>query len=322
MPETSPWDSIAVPSADLNVRQVPNPTAIPCYWARDPQGACVFVVELQGDHIREFRKDQPRLNGVDVDLRSATRGTQRLILTLDRQKDLDLFAGFCRTLASVLEHAGDSAASLAVVLRHIQRWKAFMAGKAGPRLTPEEVRGLFAELTFLLEVIDKYGGQETAVRSWKGPERSHQDFIYGNSAVEIKSLVGVERSAVHISSEDQLDSPQSRLFLRIYKLSELPDAPGAMSLNDLVERISTRLTDSEAIEHWGRNLNEYRYAPLPDYNCPKFAVSGVRTFIVREGFPRLIRSVLPAGVVKVGYEIKLEAISAFECDGRTVFTEI
>jgi hypothetical protein len=46
MSESSPWDDIAVPGADFNVRQVPGETAVPCFWGRDTTGACLFIVEL------------------------------------------------------------------------------------------------------------------------------------------------------------------------------------------------------------------------------------------------------------------------------------
>ncbi|WP_254229107.1 PD-(D/E)XK motif protein [Agrobacterium salinitolerans] len=43
--------------------------------------------------------------------------------------------------------------------------------------------------------------------------------MHGNTAVEIKSLSGTERSTVRISSEDQLESLNDNLFLRIYRLT-------------------------------------------------------------------------------------------------------
>jgi len=212
MPNSSPWDDIAVPSGDFNVRRIPGKTAVPCFWGRDTSGACLFVVELQGDHTVQYRKDDVTVNGIDVDLRSADPNQQHLVLTLEKQVDRDLFEGLCRTLVSALEHATDSASSLATALAHIRRWKTFLSGRGAQRLSPEEVRGLFAEITFLLELIDNQVSITVAVEAWLGPERSHQDFIFGNTAVEIKSLSGAERSTVCISSEDQLESLNEGCF--------------------------------------------------------------------------------------------------------------
>jgi hypothetical protein len=294
---------------------------VPCFWGRDTTGACLFIVELQGDHTDQFRKNLITVHGIDVDLRGGEPGQQRLVLTLDKQVDRDLFEGLCRTLASALERAADSASSLAVALAHIRRWKTFLSGRS-QYLSAEEVRGLFAELTFLLELIERQPSSAVAVEAWLGTERSHQDFIFGNTAVEIKSLSGTERSTVRISSEDQLESLNDTLFLRIYRLSSLSDAPRSQSLNELVTAVQTQLGEAEAVEAFDRKLVAYSYAPLPNYDTPLFVVSDVRSYRVGDGFPRLIRSQLPEGIGQVAYDIRLEAIAPYACDNGEVLAGI
>lgn len=320
MRDISPWDDIAVPGSDFNVRQVAGETAVPCFWGRDAGGACLFIVELQGDHAAQYRKNAVTVNGIDIDLRAGDQGQQRLVLALERQVDRDLFEGLCRTLASSLENAADSASSLAVSLAHVRRWKTFLAGRS-QHLSAEEVRGLFAEITFLLELIDRQMPSAAAVEAWLGPDRAHQDFIFGNTAVEIKSLSGAERSTVHISSEDQLESLNDALFLRIYRLSSLADAVGACSLNEIVTAVQARLGEANAVEAFDRKLVAQGYAPLPDYDQPRFVISGVSSYRVHDGFPRLMRSQLPTGIASVAYDIRLETIAPYECEGVAVFGE-
>lgn len=322
MPDPSPWDGIAVPGADFNVRQVAGEMAVPCFWGRDTGGACLFIIELQGDHTAQYRRNIVGVNGIEVDLRAGISGQQRLVLTLEKQVDRDLFEGLCQTLASELEHASDSESALAVALAHIRRWKTFLSGRGGQHLSAEEVRGLFAELTFLLELMDRLPSTGAAIEAWLGPERSHQDFIFGNTAVEIKSLSGTERSTVHISSEDQLESLNDALFLRIYRLSNLPEARGARSLNDIVSAVQALIANAEVVEDFDRKLVIHGYAPLPEYDEPRFVVSEVRSYRVEQEFPRLIRSQLPVGITKVAYEIRLEAVARHECDGGKVFEGI
>ncbi|MFP1789458.1 PD-(D/E)XK motif protein [Lonsdalea quercina] len=318
MPKTSPWDEIAVPGTDFNVRQVATKTAVPCFWGRDASGACLFIVELQGDHAAQYRKNAVTVNGVDVDLRAGAQGQQHLVLVLERQVDRDLFEGLCQTLAFALEHATDSASSLAISLAHIRRWKTFLSGRS-QHLSTEEVRGLFAEIVFLMELIDREMLSNAAVEAWLGPERSHQDFIFGNTAVEVKSLSVAERSSIRISSEDQLESLNDALFLRVYRLSSLADAGGALSLNEIVAAVQSRFDEAGAIEAFERKLVAHGYAPLPNYDEPRFVVSDVRSYQVADDFPRLMRSQLPAGIAKVAYDIRLETIAQYECDGAAVF---
>lgn len=318
MPESSPWDDIAVPGADFNVRQVAVETAVPCFWGRDAGGACLFIVELQGDHTAQYRRNAVTVNGIGVDFRAGDQGQQRLVLALERQVDRDLFEGLCRTLASALEHATDSASALAISLAHIRRWKTFLSGR-GQHLTIEEVRGLFAEIVFLTELIDREMSSIAAVEAWLGPERSHQDFIFGNTAVEVKSLSGSERNSVRISSEDQLESLNDALFLRIYRLSALSDVTTARSLNEIVAAVQSSLDEASALEAFEQKLVAHGYAPLPAYDEPRFSISDVRSYRVDPDFPRLIRSKLPTGIANVAYDIKLESIAPYECDGTVIF---
>ncbi len=318
MSNTSPWDEIATPSSDFNVRQVAVKTAVPCFWGRDSSGACLFIVELKGDHVAHYRRNVVTVNGVCVDLRTGDQGLQHLVLALERQVDRDLFAGLCRTLAYSLEHATDAASSLAVSLAHIRRWKTFLSGRS-QHLSAEEVQGLFAEVIFLMELLDREMPSNSAVDAWLGPERSHQDFIFGNTAVEVKSLSGVERSSIRISSEDQLESLNDALFLRIYRLSSLADAAGARSLNEIVSVVQSLLDEADAVEAFDRKLVAHGYAPLPNYDEPRFVISDVRSYRVADDFPRLMRSQLPVGITKVAYDIRLEAIAQYECDGVAIF---
>ncbi|MDR5660171.1 PD-(D/E)XK motif protein [Burkholderia cenocepacia] len=318
MSESSPWDGIGVPGTDFNVRQVMGKMAVPCFWGRDRSGACLFIVELQGDHSVKHRTDAVTVHGIDVDLRTGDVGRQCLVLTLEKEVDRDLFEGLCRTLASALEHATDSTSSLAIALAHIRRWKTFLSGR-GQYLSAQQAQGLFAELAFLLELLDRSVPAVAALEAWLGPDKSHQDFIFGNSAVEIKSISGIERSTVRISSEDQLESLTDALFLRIYRLSNLPDAAGARSLNATVEAVQARLGEAEAVEAFDRKLVAYGYAPLPNYDQPTFVISDIATYRVQDGFPRLIRSQMSTGIEKVTYDIRLEAIAPYECNGAAVF---
>lgn len=318
MSDYSPWDDIAVPGTDFNVRQVALETAVPCFWGRDTGGACLFIVELQGDHTAQYKKNAVMVNGIDVDLRAGAQNQQHLVLTLERQIDRDLFEGLCLTLAASLEHATDSVSSLAVSLAHIRRWKTFLSGRS-QHLSIEEVRGLFAEIVFLTELIDRNMSSIAALDAWLGPERSHQDFIFGNTAVEIKSLSGAERSSIRVSSEDQLESLNDALFLRVYRLSSLADATGARSLNAIIASVQTQLGEADAIEAFDRKLVAHGYAPLPVYDEPCFVVSELRNYRVSDGFPRLMRSQLPTGIANVAYDIKLETIALYECDETDIF---
>ncbi len=314
-----PWDDIRKPDRDYNVRLVPGGSQVPLYWGRDSDGRCLFIVELEGDNTALFRRSETSVHGIGVDLRllDATR-SQGLVLTLEQQVDRDLFLGLCQTLIASVQQAGGSTEALAVALAHLKRWKAFLAGRKTRMLSPEEIRGLFAELQFLRSLYQKLP-QKAAVDAWCGPDGIHQDFIFGDTAVETKAVSGRERSTVRISSEDQLESTCDKLFLTIFRLSEMPESDRALSLNDQVRLIESELTDSEALEEFWVRLGACGYVDMREYDTPKLVVTGQRVFEVRDGFPRLIRSRLPTGIARVGYEIQLETLTPFECTADRIW---
>lgn len=280
----------------------------------------MLIIELGGDHTVQFRRDLVSLHGIGVDLRNGDiAGKQRFVLTLAHHIDSDLFLGLCETLIASLKEVTDPATALAVALAHLKRWKAFLAGRNARLLSPEEVRGLLGELHVLRRLYQDTLPQAAAVDAWLGPDDSHQDFIFGDRAIEVKSLSGRERSTVRISSEDQLESTLPELFLLTQRLSDMPDADQALSLNGMVSLIERELSVVDAIEQFGDKLAGMGYAILAEYDRPRFVVSGLQGYRVAEGFPRLIRSEVPTGITRVAYEIMLEAVAPFACDHADMF---
>lgn len=317
-----PWDEIGQPDSDYNVRYIPDSGINPIAWGKDPAGQSLFILELKGNHFVQFQAGYTAVHGIKIDLRQLPNADrQRLVLSLEKSIDQDIFHSLCLSLVEHLKPVEDSSVALSVVMNHIKRWKAFLAGRKTSILTPEEVRGLFAELEFLRVLYREYLSDQEAIRSWYGPEGVHQDFIFNNTAVEVKSITGRERSSVRISSEDQLEAICDNLFLAIIRLSETAESLGARSLNEEVDLVVGELSDPEAIEIYWEKLVAYGYMELREYDNPRFIATSPRPFRVTEDFPRLVRSQIPDGVARVHYEIELEKISNFECERSQIWEE-
>lgn len=311
----TPWDEIRTPEADFNVRMIGGSKAVPIYWGKDAEGHCLFVVQLEGDHTEQFLKNRNSVRGISVDLRMlGTEVGQCLVLALEQHVDRDLFFGLCDTLVTSLREVPDSAAALSVALTHLRRWKKFLAGRKVRMLSPEEIRGLFAEIQFLRVLYRHFLPEKAAVDAWCGADGAHQDFIFGNTAVETKAVSGKERSSVRISSEDQLETLCDNLFLMVFRLSDMPESDLALSLNDVVRQVESELSDSSALENFFVQLVACGYVEMREYDEPKIVITGEKLYRVGDDFPRIIRSELPEGLRRVGYEIELEAITSFECE--------
>lgn len=319
MNKVVPWEKIPKPDKGFSVLRVDKKTGVPIYWGRDVNSQCLLIIELLGDHAAQFNKEIIALHGINTDLRnSGIKENQRLILTLERHVDEDLFLGLCETLIATVGDIFEPSTVLAVSLSHIKRWKAFMAGKKGRMLSAEEVRGLFSELKFLQKMLYEMDNELDALEAWQGPETSHQDFIFSDTAVEVKSLSGRERNTVKISSEDQLESLGSNLFLKVFRLVDMPESKASISLNELVNAVEKILTEAEAIEMFDTKLAKAGYVRMLAYDKPKFIVAEEQTYRVESEFPKIVRSELNTGLTRVGYEIKLESVRDFLCADKDV----
>ncbi len=307
------WDDIAIPVQGYNIRLVKEALSIPMYWGKDTQDHQLFIVELAGEHHELFKKEKPSVGGIDIDLRGTdTHAVQNLVLTLESKVDSDLFVALCQTIISSIEKITDANTALSVVIALLKRWKQFLASKRRRLLSIEEIRGLFAELCFLRIFYSRTLRFLDVVEAWQGPERSHQDFIFGDTAFEIKSLSGKERSSVRISSEDQLESTCDSLFLVIFKLFDMDKNSDGISLNELVQEISEEITDADAHKKFEAKLADYGYVSIDEYNKPTLKASGAKYFAVGLGFPRLVRSAIQDGITRLSYDIEIEKINQFE----------
>lgn len=313
MLEFSPWREISVPDRDYNVLLVEGMGVVSCHWGRNASGACLFIVELQGDFAERMRRKLIHVRGIRLDLQVRHGGIQHLVFELQQDGDSDLFLSFCRALSGSLLDARDSDVAFAMAWEHLRRWKHFLSGNIH-QLAPEAVRGLYAELLFLGDRIWKSSDASAAVDSWKGPIQGQHDFVYANTAVEIKSIMGTERNSVRISSEDQLESLKERLYLRIYGLRIQDDKSGGVSLNQLVESVRAQIDDADALDEFDRKLFEQKYQPLSAYDEPRFSVREVRTYRVGLEFPRLVRSELSSTLCNVAYDVRLEGIEKHACN--------
>lgn len=322
MNKNLPWNDIKVPQNELSVRQIRECEKLQLYWGKDSQGRCLFIFEIEADGLDIFSKNVVPVHGIHIDLRFLkTTGNQSLILTLEKHVDQDLFYSLCETLIQSLHDISEPLIGLSVALSQIKRWKAFMAGGKGKVLSAEEIRGLFSELSFLQQMLEETHSEYLACDSWQGPEALHQDFIFSNTAVEIKSISGRERNTIKISSENQLESCNENLFIKVFRLVNMPESKRAISLNDLIENIENSLNDSEAIELFCNKIAKAGYVKLRAYDVPRFIIADEQTYSVKDDFPRLVRSKLPLDILNVNYEIKLETIKSYMCLKKDIWSK-
>ncbi len=318
---STPWDDIQQPNTDYNVRIINTDGLIPVYWGKDVHGHCLLVAELDGDHQEAFLKANMNVQGIDIDLRQRPGTlTQILVITLVSNINLDLFHALCNTLIRSLSNTSDSRTALTITLNQLKRWQRFLAGERPQLLSPAEVRGLFAELYFLRSLYTNKLSQSDALDAWIGPKGGNQDFVFDNTAVEIKTISNKGPNLVHISSEDQLESPAEHLFLTVERIIESTELPAALSLNEMAQRIESDLIESPALEEYQIKLATAGYAELQQYDSPSFQVAETCVYRVTGKFPRIVRSELPGGLQNVRYKLQIDAAEPFVCPLETIWS--
>lgn len=318
----NPWADIPTAPADkLSRRRVNSESQHQILWFRDEASYPGLLIEVApGVDSAQLRAFGISLRDVHVNIVDLPDvGFKALSIRLTDENKIDIFSRLCHDIVERLLSAGNGQTTFQIACRRLKKWQSLFAGRRNGLLTSNEVQGLFTELCFLAELLDSEAvSQEEAVRGWKGPSRVQQDFILNDIAVEIKSLTGQNRGEVRISSEDQLYSHLSRLFLRVYLLAEVYGTPTGENLNSLVRSVSAKITEEELREIFEATLNVAGYIDLPEYDQPQFVVKSCYTYLVTDSFPRIIKKTLPAGVQAVSYDLLLASIEPFRISDAAI----
>jgi len=306
MKTESPWHGLATPQLGaLSAKRVDPDHPFDFFYAVNAESQLMLALKL-GSSVHHDR-DLPRLKG----LRALwIDKSHELHLVLAKAQDVDLFALLCKDLITFTSGAHSDADCIELLCTRLLKWQRLLS-RGGPRLIDaHEIRGLFAELSFFLQVLlPRFG--PAAVQAWKGPSGFPQDFAVDNKVFEIKShLVGSPQS-VRISSPSQLWVDSTNLYLCVYHLAE--GSAGGICLGALVDELTTALSASaSAADEFEEKLASLGYLDLPEYRSQMFTLVKLDTFIVANDFPRIIPSKLMPGIQDVTYSIQLAALSPFE----------
>ena len=307
-----PWDSITVPQTDLKLMRVDDNHQHDFSWGKDTSGKLLLVLALPGADPEELLKRKIELNGIKTDILQVAQSNNIYFqLTLQSTDSTDIFHTLCNDIIHKTRKVPDLKAALALIYQRLEHWRAFLSKSAKKILSFKEIQGLFAELAFLEECVDKkYVTAQAAVEGWQGPLGAPHDFVFGPEAVEIKSLSGSFANGVRISNEGQLSSHLNYLYLHVILLVQDFECTTGLSLNQLVQRIRSKI-NGEVLTTLDICLIEFGYIDIPDYDRPCFSISQTRTYEILDGFPCLTPKNIPQGISEVSYFVSFASIEHF-----------
>jgi hypothetical protein len=271
----------------------------------------------------------PQCHGLEL-ISLALNGKPHFGVRLTDLGASDVFSILAEDLAPRISSLSDAQAKAGMLVGRLRRWQKFLAaGTSG--LSVERVRGLYGELFTLRSTLLPRLGANASVTAWRAPTASHQDFQMVTGAVEVKTTAAKQPQSVRIASERQLDGTGvGALFLHVVIVDEREvenngGPPGGESLPELVGDLRRLLTPiSSALEIFEERLVDagYLQAHAHRYDCTRFALRGIRTFAVTDGFPRIVEKELKPGVGEVSYSLSLAVCEPFSIEIGTMLAAL
>lgn len=311
-----PWEEIQTPAIEINRLRIDSSHPHDFFWGKDISGHYLLVLRFDSALLYKIKVRKIDLTGITTDIRRVPDTVDGIFLiTLQNSENADIFFTLCDALVKKTRNVSNVTVVIDIIYDQLERWRTLLSRQNRNRLSAQEIQGLFGELQFLEECID---GMQISVRAaiegWQGPMGAPHDFIFGESAVEIKSISGSYADSVKISTESQLITHLETLHLRIVFLAVDTDCKTGLSLNDLIIQLKGKITDNDLVSTFAEKLSEVGYIDIPEYDFPCFSLVQTRTYEVRDGFPRITPDLLAPGISDVSYCIAFRSIVGFICD--------
>ena len=306
-----PWVSLC-PDPDLMLgRRIGTEHALDIYWILSAEGQPGMLI--RDIDLARSPKAMPHPKGIALRLDQSPEGQPQLGLFLLTAEDRDVFHALCRDVISSTAEHDEAGAATAGVFRRLTHWQSLLGQGRPADMGPEEVRGLMGEL-WALDQLRECSGFRAALAAWVAPEGHPQDFALPKAIVEVKTRQAGSRPRVCISSLEQLEV--SHLPLALLVVEQTPDnGPQGISLNAAVAALLGHASREHAdlADDLRSALIRRGYVETPRYDERAYTVTGSRVFAVRDGFPRLLRSMVDQRIVGATYILDLANLSSFEC---------
>lgn len=314
---SDPWSEIAASAKQGidHLRRADAEHPLEFWWGRDESGRCLLALDFD---LAKVRPEFPELAGLEIVTFARDSKTGRLVMSLVDDSDRDIFLALCNDLVAATGglKRGDSQQGVIIVIARLVRWRELFRNRRSG-LSFEQIIGLTGELFFLRDCLLARLDTTSAVGMWRGPFGDEQDFAVGHSIIEVKTQLSTADAALHISSENQLDTVSGPVIIAHQLLSQAArETAGALSLNQLVADLRSAISaaSTASADKFDASLLAAGYAPLAGYDEPIWIVVGRDMYTVGEAFPRIIPSMLPPGIEKVRYRLRVSACLPFQVD--------
>ncbi len=223
-----------------------------------------------------------------------------------------VFYSFCSDLVNAINSIMEEKKALVYLKNRFHIWKSLFK-KSNAVVSAELIKGLFGELYFLDSfLIERYGIND-AINSWSGTNGTMKDFSKDTDWFEVKT-VSASSVSVKISSVSQLSSKTSG-HLIIIKLESMSPmfSNGKSSISEVFNSILQRIDLDDTKELFLSKIQTYGISLTDDCCSEKFNVVSAQSYLVDEGFPRLLETdIRYKEICKVSYELIINSLERFK----------
>lgn len=279
-----------------------------------PGGMRCLSMEFEQTSLQGLSfKDKTRGYLVETELQNSGKDMFVHLQETSSAMPKDLFMILCTDILEHILSSGTTTEVAKALHRRMQHWKKFFQSRSPEGLSRDEYIGLFGELEFFEKCLQRGVSPQVVSNAWHGPLQANQDFLFGEVAVEVKSVAANDAGTISIASTRQLDDTGLNALFLCHVAYDFREGAGRI-LTSLIQSVSLLLANEpDDLATFEERLLAAGYvepeiSPFSGYG---FTERQRSYFKVCNGFPRILESDLDRGVSDVCYTINLSACSAF-----------
>jgi hypothetical protein len=281
----------------------------------DPMGMRCLILVLPKGYTPDFKPVEKEKLSIALN-----RDPNCLVLMLRDNGYFDLFDDLVISLYRIIKDISDAETYTKVFVESFNKWSAFFDDEIANRLSENDIKGLFGELSVLSDLLENVDANRIndLLESWKGPYDTGHDFELDDKDIEVKTI-NAGRASISISSKVQLEETHGK-GLDLIVLSVERDLLDGISLKDQfrnVKNVAVGKGGDTAILFRAIKQKGLTQGNLHEYDNYRFALRIEEVFdCLREGFPRLTIANVPESITKVKYDLSLAGIDGFKISKR------
>lgn len=285
-----------------------NKTTAKVFFGIDEEKMCLYL-EFTSEALVDL--EIPKLKGMYIDIISepSIDSFKKYILIKNETQNEAIFEAFSSSLVDELIDVTSYYDTYETFRKVVKEYKDYFAAP-NKTLSKQEEQGLCAELLELSNLIDIKG--QKVVESWQGPSKNKRDFVFENSAIEIKSTLSQANTSILISNENQLDytypTSLKNLFLKVYIME---DSDNGLDVNKCIEQVLSKLNSISLENIFVASLFKLKIDPATYISKYKFTVQKESVYKISDEFPSITAKYLPKEIYDVSYRLKIGELDRF-----------